>query len=121
MNKKMRKMTSLWLLGLCFGLMGSAQAATQHFRLAAVEVNGVKFWLPSTLVVKKGDTVKIDAISKVPGPGSVHGLDIAEFKIQEVIDEKGKSVEFKADKVGIFQIGCHLHPPHIGGQLVVLP
>ena len=29
-------------------------------------------------------------------------------------------VEFVADKSGIFQISCQLHPAHVGGQLLVL-
>ena len=98
----------------------SALAETRSFRLDAVEIDGVKFWLPSTIVVKKGDTVKIEAMSKVPGANSVHGLEIKEFKVQEVINEKGKIVEFKADKAGVFAIGCQLHPAHVGAQLVVL-
>jgi hypothetical protein len=33
---------------------------------------------------------------------------------------KPESIEFKADKAGIFPISCHLHPPHVGTELVVL-
>jgi len=86
----------------------------------AVEINGVKFWMPSHIFVKKGDKVKIHAVSKVPGAGSVHGFAIDAFKVSEVIDEKGKTFEFVADKAGIFPIYCHLHPAHVGGQLIVL-
>ena len=31
-----------------------------------------------------------------------------------------KTVEFTADRAGIFPIICQLHPAHVGGQLVVL-
>ena len=86
----------------------------------AVEVNGTKFWIPSHITVNKGDTVKLHLVSKVPAPNTVHGFAIEAFKIAEVVDGKGKDIEFVADKEGIFPIKCHLHPAHIGGQLVVL-
>jgi nitrosocyanin len=109
------------LMALFLGLAStSARAEVRSFQMMSVEVNGVKFWIPSTLTVKKGDTVKIRAVSKVPGQGSTHGLAIDEFKIQEVVDEKGKDIQFNADKAGIYPIRCHLHPAHVGGQLVVL-
>ena len=31
------------------------------------------------------------------------------------------TVEFTADKVGVFPYSCQLHPAHVGGQLVVTP
>jgi nitrosocyanin len=93
---------------------------TRLIQETAVEVDGVKFWVPSTIVVKKGDHVKIHAVSKVPGAGSVHGFAIDAFKVAIVADDKGKDVEFTADKAGIFPFRCQLHMPHVGGQLVVL-
>jgi len=109
------------ILGLCFLLVSSlASAETRSFNLYTVEIQGTKFWLPSSITVKKGDTVKIKATSKVPGANSVHGFSIDDFKVQEVADTNGKEFQFVADKAGIFTIRCHLHPPHVGGQLVVL-
>ncbi|MEN9723772.1 MAG: Cupredoxin-like domain [Pseudomonadota bacterium] len=98
----------------------SAFSAERSFRLYTVEVNGTKFWIPSTIVVKKGDSVKIEAMTKLEGAASVHGLSIPDFKIQEVVDQKARILTFVADKSGIFPISCHLHPPHVGSQLVVL-
>jgi len=112
---------SLLLVGiLASGLTGSAIAAERSFRIFTVEVSGTKFWIPSTIVVKKGDTVKIEAVTKLEGTAAVHGLSIPDFKVQEVVDNKAKIVKFTADKAGIFPISCHLHPPHVGSQLVVL-
>jgi nitrosocyanin len=105
---------------MAFLIATPAMAEVRNFQTFAVEASGVKFWLPSTFVVKKGDVVKITATSKIPGKNSVHGLAIDAFKIQEVADTKGKTIEFTADKAGIFEIRCHLHPPHVGGQLIVL-
>ena len=95
-------------------------AAERSFKLYTVEVNGTKFWIPSTIVVKKGDTVKIEAATKLEGAAGVHGLSIPDMKVQEVVDNKGKIITFKADQAGVFSISCHLHPPHVGSQLVVL-
>ncbi len=97
-----------------------SEAAERSFRLYTVEVNGVKFWIPSTIVVKKGDTVRIEAMTKLEGAAAIHGLSIPDMKVQEVVDNNVKLVSFKADKAGIFPISCHLHPPHVGSQLVVL-
>ena len=95
-------------------------AAEIHVQEVAVEIDGTKFWFPSTITVKKGDTVKIHLVSKVPGSNPVHGFAIDAYKVQEVIDAKGKDIEFVADKAGIFPIRCQLHPGHVGGELVVL-
>jgi nitrosocyanin len=112
----------LLALAITGGFVFASNAYSQDrlIQEVAVEINGVKFWVPSTIVVKKGDKVKIHAVSKVPGAGSVHGFAIDAFKAEIVADEKGKDVEFVADKAGIFPFRCHLHAPHVGGQLVVL-
>ncbi len=102
------------------GMVSPLQAAERSFRLYTVEINGTKFWLPSTIVVNKGDTVKIEAVTKLEGAASIHGLSIPDVKIQEVIDNKARVFTFKAEKAGIFPVSCHLHPPHVGSQLVVL-
>jgi nitrosocyanin len=99
-----------------------SHAEERSFNVTAVEINKTRFWFPSTLVVKKGDHVKIKAVSKVPGDAAsqVHGYAIDDFKVQEVVDAKGKEISFTADKSGVFTIRCHMHPAHVGGQLVVL-
>lgn len=99
----------------------SGLCAERVFRLYTVEINGTKFWLPSTIVVNKGDIVKIEAVTKLEGPAAVHGLSIPEVKIQEVVDNKVRVFRFTAEKTGIFPVSCHLHPPHVPSQLVVLP
>src|SRR5690242_19015519 len=120
-------------LGICFSLALAistfhatpASAETHTIQMVALELGGkpgagTKIWLPSTITVKKGDTVKIHAVSKIPGKNNVHGLAIDAFKVEALVEGKGMDIEFVADKAGIFPIRCHLHPAHIGGQLVVL-
>jgi nitrosocyanin len=109
-------------VGCIIGFGGSAQEqATRDITLVNIEYEGSKIWVPGPVVVKKGDTVKIKAINNVKSEPLVHGLAIEAFGIQEVVNEgKPVTIEFKADKSGIFPISCHLHPAHVGTQLVVL-
>ena len=117
---------SLWLCLLLFAtspfLAASGQAAgkIREFTVVSVEYEGTKFWIPSTLIVDKGDTVRIKLINKVASGGSSHGYAIPAYDIATVVTRgEPKQVEFRADKAGIFTIKCHLHPAHIGGQLLV--
>lgn len=49
-----------------------------------------------------------------------HGLAIEAYGVKQVVNRgKPETVEFKADKAGIFPITCHLHPAHVGTQLIV--
>ncbi len=113
---------AVFVSAIALPFLGSspAHAENRTFTEVAVEVNGVKAWLPSTLVVNKGDHVKIHLVNKIPGKNSVHGFAIDGYKVEELVTSKGKDVEFVADKTGIFQMRCQLHPAHLGGQLVVL-
>jgi nitrosocyanin len=102
----------------------SSVALAQSMRevtLVNIEFEGTKIWVPGPVVVEKGDTVKIKAINHVKSDPAVHGLAIAAYGIEVVVNMgKPESIEFKADKAGIFPISCHLHPTHVGTQLVVL-
>jgi nitrosocyanin len=86
-----------------------------------VEYEGTKIWLPGTLVVKQGTKVTLKLINNVPSDPKEHGFAVPAYNIAEtVVRGEPKTVEFTADKPGIFPITCHLHPAHVGGQLVVL-
>lgn len=116
----MKNLSRFGFLFLSLVLSMPALGAERSFRIYTVELNGTKFWLPSTIVVKKGDKVKIEAQTKLEGAASIHGLSIPDFNIKEQVDNKTKALEFTADKAGVFPITCHMHPPHVGSQLVVL-
>lgn len=108
------------------GLMGSfygiAQAqSVREVTLVNIEFEGTKIWVPGPVVVYKGDTVKINAINNVKSDPPVHGLAVEAYGIQTLVNVgKPEAIDFKADKAGIFPIICHLHPPHVGTELVVL-
>ena len=95
--------------------------SVREVTLVNIEFEGSKIWVPGAVVVEKGDTVKIKAINNVKSEPAIHGLAIDAYAIQTVVNVgKPESIEFKADKAGIFSISCHLHPAHVGTQLVVL-
>ena len=120
--------TLVWLSCLFLSLSAFAEKRSitlVNYETPGAEVDGkpgptVKQWLPGTIVVKKGDDVELTLINNVPSGD--HGFFIPDYKITKVVS-KGKKevVTFKADKAGIFEMKCQLHPAHIGGQLVILP
>jgi nitrosocyanin len=103
-----------------FSTGARADEKVDQFTVINVEYEGSKIWLPSTLVVHKGDKVKIKLINNVKADPNQHGYSIAAFNVAAVVTRgEPKEIEFVADKAGVFPITCQLHPAHIGGQLVV--
>ncbi|MBI2119899.1 MAG: cupredoxin domain-containing protein [Elusimicrobia bacterium] len=97
------------------------QAGVREFSIVAIEYRGTKVWVPGTLIVRKGDKVKIKLINNINSDPNTHGFAIDEFGIKKVVARgEIETVEFSADKEGLFTIYCQLHPAHIGGQLLVL-
>jgi plastocyanin len=97
---------------------GQAEAADQQFTLINVIFDDTKIWLPSTLIVQEGDTVELTLINQLDVP---HGFRIDTFGVEAVINAKSKStVKFTAQGAGIHPYVCHLHPPHVGGQILVV-
>ena len=108
-----------WIVTGFYGI-GGAQSTTE-VTIVNIEFEGTKIWVPGPVVVKKGDIVRIKAINNVKSDPPVHGIAIEAYGIQALVNVgKPETIEFKADKAGIFPIICHLHPPHVGTQLVVL-
>ena len=97
-----------------------AQSVTE-VTLVNIEFEGTKIWVPGAVVVHQGNTVKMHAINNVKSDPPGHGLAIEAYGIQAVVNMgRPETIEFKADKAGVFPITCHLHPLHVGTQLVVL-
>lgn len=87
--------------------------------LMNLEYEGTKIWLPGTIVAPKGAKVFLKLINNTPS--GQHGFALPAFNVAVVV-EKGvpQTVEFVADKAGVFQSFCQLHPAHIGNQLLVV-
>ena len=98
------------------------EPGTRSFTLVSVEVDDTKFWLPSVIAVEQGDKVKLTLKNQVPGASNQHGFTIPAYNITEVVTRgEPKTITFVADKAGVFQYSCQLHPAHIGGSLIVEP
>jgi nitrosocyanin len=108
---------------ILFAGPGRAAAADPDLTLTVVNVEyeGTKIWLPSPLIVKKGQRVRINLINKVPTDPNQHGFAIAAFGVAAVVTRgEPQTVDFVADRAGLFPITCQLHPAHVGGQLLVV-
>lgn len=108
-----------------YAVAGEApKAPVREFKSVNIEFKGSKVWVPATFIVKKGDEVKITLINDAPS--GLHGFAIEGYEAQVKVaisnkeGENRKTVEFKADKAGLFKVYCHMHPAHVGGQLLVL-
>jgi len=98
----------------------AAPPAVKEFTLVSVLINDVKFWLPGTIVVHQGDRVRLKLRNVVPGAENQHGFSIPEYNITELVTRgQDKTVEFTADKPGLFRYVCQIHAPHVSGELVV--
>lgn len=110
----------MMMLLACLVFSVSAFAEKREITLVNYEFEGVKQWLPGTIIVKKGDDVTLTLINNVPS--GVHGFYIPDFNVRKEVKKGVKEVvTFKADKDGLFAMKCHMHPAHVGGQLLVMP
>lgn len=105
------------------GAKAADAAAVREFKSVNIEVKGQKIWVPGTFIVKKGDKVRITLVNTAPS--GVHAFEIDGYPSTKaaVENKEGantKTVEFTADKAGVFRVFCPMHAPHVGGQLLVL-
>lgn len=93
----------------------------REISLVNVRYEGKVIWVPSTIIAKKGERLKLNLYNNVPEDPNVHGFSIPDFDIAVSVNRgKSESVEFVADKTGLFTIQCHLHPAHLKGQFLVI-
>lgn len=115
---------------LLLTVMNSATWAAHHeatedvvlrkFTVVNVLYEGAKVFVPSVLIAAEGEKVRIKIINKIPGEPPNHGFSIPAYGIEEVINSgENKTVEFSADRAGLFDIKCQLHPAHVHGQLLI--
>jgi plastocyanin len=111
-----------WFVVLLTVLMLSPGYATaaepKKFTLINVDLDGTKIWLPSSIMVQQGDDVELTLINKLDDP---HGFEIKAFGIEQVVQPKSQmTVTFTASQAGAYNYSCQLHPPHLGGNILVL-
>lgn len=106
----------LTVLLLGAGLAGADEP--KKFTLINVILEGTKIWLPSSITVQQGDDVELTLINKLDEP---HGFEIKAFGIEQVVQPNAQmTVKFTASKLGAHNYICQMHPPHLGGQILVL-
>src|SRR5262245_24195169 len=92
-------------------LAAPAFAQTREISLVNIKYQGKVIWIPGTIIAKKGDVVKLTLINNVPDDPAVHGFTIPAFGVKADVErEKPVTVQFIADKAGLFETSCHLHP-----------
>lgn len=119
--KVLQKIVAFLSTILIFTLLEQvSQAETREFTVVNIETpQAVKIWQPTTLIAKKGDAIKLKLINQTE---QEHGFRINDLKVEKVVQGgQAETIEFNADKEGIFTIDCQLHPAHVQGQFVVLP
>ena len=96
---------------------GFADAPTS-IEMVSTKVGGKNVFIPSTVVLTPGEGRTLSLFNTTEMP---HGFKIPALGIEEVLPSQEEYVvELPALKPGVYAIGCHLHPPHRGGTLVVL-
>ena len=117
-----RSQLHVWLIVLVALLLLNASAAAAaeptKFTLINVVLDGTKIWLPSSLMVSQGAEVALPLINKLDDP---HGFQLAAFGVDVVVQPRAQmTVTFTAAQPGGYPYLCHLHPPHLGGQILVV-
>ena len=110
----------LGVVSLMWILLGTSPAAAEakKFTLINVVFDDTKIWLPSSLIVQEGDEVELTLINKLDLP---HGFKLEAFGVEEVVQAKAQAtVKFTAKAAGLYPYICQMHPPHIGGQILVV-
>jgi heme/copper-type cytochrome/quinol oxidase subunit 2 len=89
-------------------------------QVVTTNVGGKNFFVPSTIVVTSGTGRRLSVFNTTDAP---HGFQIPSLGIELVLQPGVETtVDLPPLEAGhIYAINCHLHPPHRGAGLVVLP
>ena len=99
------------------GHAGFAHAPTT-IEMVSTNVGGKNVFIPSTVVLTPGEGRTLSLFNTTDIP---HGFQIPALGVETVLPSQEEFVvELPELKPGVYAIGCHLHPPHRGGTLVVL-
>ena len=113
-------------LALAAAAGASHHEASEHgskgrvIQVVTTLVGGKNVFIPSTIVVAPGVANTLSIFNTVDNP---HGFRIPALGIEAVLPSQEEfAVELPALEGGkIFEINCHLHPPHRTATLVVMP
>lgn len=109
-------------LVLAAGGVGADHHETQGrvVQVVTTVVGGKNVFIPSTIVVMPGQPTTLSIFNTTDKP---HGFRIPALKIEAILPSQQEFVlSLPALEGGeVYEIGCHLHPPHRTATLVVLP
>ncbi len=93
---------------------------SKTIQMVSVLVGGKNVFIPSTIVVTSGAAYTLSVFNTTDTP---HGFRISGLGIEAVLPSREEfRIELPALEGGhVYQIHCHLHPPHRTAELVVLP
>lgn len=107
---------------LLFATSAFAKKA-QRIEIETKLVDGIVYWSPEKIEVKRGERIEIVANHKLVGGFDFHGLYIPELDVADQVD---RNVEKKVTKTvpknlapGEYKLGCQFHPGHVPATLVV--
>lgn len=96
----MKKLAFLAVFSLMLAFSTSAIAADVFYEIKATK----PAFTPSSITVQKGDHVTL----KFTAEDHAHGIELDEFGLKEIIipEKESRTVEFTADKAGVFSFPC---------------
>jgi hypothetical protein len=122
-------MKSLYLISIV-GLMTYSMGAAADSKVSSSKaakarevvfenqlVEGKKTWLPSTVKAQDGEHLTFRLVNKL---GAAHGFYIKGYT--EPVIVTGNSTKILPEvvaKKGTYAVKCHLHPAHVGAQIIV--
>jgi hypothetical protein len=91
-----------------------------RIEVVSTKVGGKNIFIPSTLVFTAGSGRSLSFFNTTDQP---HGMTIPGLAIEVVLPPQEEYVVELPALVGgnVYEVQCHLHPPHRGAALVVLP
>jgi hypothetical protein len=104
------------------GLAGAQDPHAAHasgaIQVLSANIQGKNVFIPATIAVVEDAPHTLSVFNSTDTP---HGFKIEAAKVEAILQPGVETVvELPAMKSGIYAVTCHLHPPHRGGQLVVL-
>jgi hypothetical protein len=89
-------------------------------QVVTTNVGGKNFFVPSTIVVTAGTGRKLSVFNTTDIP---HGFQIPSLGIELLLQPGVETpVELPPLEAGhIYAVNCHVHPPHRGAALIVVP
>ncbi len=87
--------------------------------MISTKIGGKNVFIPSTVVLTAGEGRSLSFFNTTDIP---HGFTIPALGVETVLPSKEEFVlELPALEPGVYDLQCHLHPPHRGATLLVLP